>query len=284
MSELHVSCAAVGEYIKHSAVTLHSVIQHAGHSSVRVHYLCGTDFSDHDASQLASMVESLGSEIDFHRVPDERLEGLPIISQFTSAMWYRIFLPELLPEVDRVLYLDSDTIAVDSLEPLLQVPLSGSWVAAVTNVFQENHVWRPFELGMDDPTVYFNSGVLLMNLEQMRVDNRTAALAACAREWGPRLEWPDQDALNLTLGHRRVALHPRWNCMNSVLTLKAARTAHGRWRVWQARRRPAIRHFEGPHKPWHDDADPADRELYARHRSQTPWPDFDLGPQARVSA
>ena len=94
----------------------------------------------------------------------------------------------------------------------------------------------------------------------------------------PEVEWPDQDTLNVVLGGRRRALHPRWNCMNSVLTFSSAAKVHGRSRIRQARRRPAIRHFEGPdtNKPWHRDCDAASRELYARHRRGTPWPDFEL--------
>lgn len=277
MSELHVSCAAVGEYVKHSAVTIHSVLEQRGTLDVRVHYLHGPGFSRDTATALEEMVVNGGGAIDFHEIAAERVSRLPVVDRFTAAMWFRIFLPELLPGVARVLYLDSDTIAVDSLEPLWATDLSGAWLGAVTNVFQPNHVWRPAELGLAGPEVYFNSGVLLMNLDAMRRDRRSEALVRCATERGETLEWPDQDALNLVLGERRVGIHPRWNCMNS-LSFPGAAKVYGRRRTWQARRRPGIRHFEGPstNKPWHVACDPASRELYARHRRATPWPDFEL--------
>src|SRR5437879_3158835 len=83
----------------------------------------------------------------------------------TPSHWYRIFLPELLPELDRVLYLDADVIVVDSLIPLWNVDLSEDYLAAVTNVFQAAHVHRPVELGLAGPRAYFNSGVMVLNLE-----------------------------------------------------------------------------------------------------------------------
>ena len=58
-------------------------------------------------------------------------------------MWYRIFLPELLPDVDRVLYLDVDTLAVDSLEPLWATDLGDAPGGAVTNVFMQDRDSRP---------------------------------------------------------------------------------------------------------------------------------------------
>jgi lipopolysaccharide biosynthesis glycosyltransferase len=93
-------------------------------------------------------------------------------------------------------------------------------------------------------------------------------------ERGEELLWPDQDALNLVLGERRLALHPRWNCMNSVLAFDAAHDVFGAEVVEAARRAPGIRHFEGPgaNKPWHLLCDAPDREAYFAHRRATPWP------------
>ncbi len=55
-------------------------------------------------------------------------EGVP------SSLWYRIFLGELMPEVDRVLYLDADTIAVDSLAPLWATELgTTTWARSPTS-------------------------------------------------------------------------------------------------------------------------------------------------------
>ena len=74
-----------------------------------------------------------------------------------------------------------------------------------------------------------------------------------ARRNADRLEWRDQDTLNVVLGHRRLALHPRWNAMNAVLNFPQSADVFGAEAVEEARRNPAIRHFEGPaqNKPWH---------------------------------
>ena len=169
MTKLHVACAAEGQaYVAHSAVMLHSLLDHSDGLAIEVHYLHGPRFDRSDARLLRSMVEGGGGSIEFLEVPDADVAALPVTDQFTKAMWYRIFLPELLPQLDRVLYLDADTLIVDSLAPLWATDLEGAYLAAVTNVFQSNHVHRPAELGLAGPHVYFNSGVLLMNLADMR--------------------------------------------------------------------------------------------------------------------
>jgi lipopolysaccharide biosynthesis glycosyltransferase len=255
---------------------LHSLLSQHREHDVHVHYMHGPDISlDHEES-IAGMVEREGGTISFLRVADSEIEGLPTKGFTRKATWYRIFLPELLPEVERVLYLDADLIVVDSLAPLWAIDLEGSWVGAVTNVFQDNHKHRPAELGLAGSHVYFNAGVLLMNLDEMRRDGRTAALLEFGIENAPRLEWRDQDALNVVLGERRLPLHPRWNSMNSFVAFPRNASVLGRLALRKALRKPAIRHFEGPeqNKPWHPECRPELRELYMRHRRETPWPEL----------
>jgi lipopolysaccharide biosynthesis glycosyltransferase len=273
---LHLSCAAVGDYVAHSAAMLHSVLAQRGGLRVRVHYLHDPRLPERSAELLAEMVEREGGTISFLRIEDEQVADLPAIEMFTSAMWFRVFLPELLPDVDRVLYLDADTVAVGSLEPLWETDLTGYLLGAVTNVFEDPSSTRPQALGLAGRDVYFNSGVLLLNLAEMRRAGSSAAVLDYVRERGGELLWPDQDALNVVLGSRRLALHPRWNCMNSIVKFRWAADVFGAEAVEEARRRPGIRHFEGPiwNKPWHYLCDFDQRELYAEHRRHTPWPDF----------
>lgn len=275
MSELHLACAARSDYVPHGAAMLHSVLgQTAGHA-VSIHFLHGADFPPDAAPRLTEMVERLGGAIEFLEVSDDMVAGLRTRGDFLPAShWYRIFLPRLLPDVDKLLYLDVDIIAVDSLAPLWDTQLGDHYLGAITNVFQEDHRDRPAQLGIADPREYFNSGVLLMNLELMRRDACTQALIDYARSHYDLLAWPEQDALNVVLGARRLHLHPRWNAMNSVLNFPASAEVFGAEAVEEARRNPALRHFEGPaaNKPWHYMCENEMRELYFEHRRHTPWP------------
>jgi lipopolysaccharide biosynthesis glycosyltransferase len=270
---LHVSCAADARYVPHTAAMLHSVLSEAGFAEVRVHFLRGAGVTAEHARALTEMVSAHGSTISFLDVPDDKVAGLPTMDEIGAPMWYRFFLTELLPDIERVLYLDADTIVLDSVRPLWETDLDGCHVAAVTNVFQEDHIPLPARLGLE-PRDYFNSGVLLMNLDLMRRDGSTAALCEYARANSERLVWPDQDVLNAVLGPTRRRLAPRWNCMTSVLRFPWAAYVFGADELEEARRRPAIRHFEGPsvNKPWHVLCDGDRREAYFRHRRQTPWP------------
>lgn len=269
---LHLACGGSAEYVPHTAAMINSVREHT-EGELHVHYLHGPDLPAGVRRLLAGMVNNAHTALTLLEVGDERIAGLPEMDSIPATMWYRTFLPELLPDVAAVLYLDGDTIAVDSLEPLWSTDLTAHHVAAVTNVWEWWNAAYPASLGLTRPERYFNSGVLLMNLERMRRDDVTADLIAFART-REHLPWGDQDALNVVLEDRRLELRPRWNVMNSVLEFPETPDIFGAEAAAEARRAPGIRHFEGPgrNKPWHYLCNRSGREDYMRHRRATPWP------------
>ena len=269
-------CAVEGRgYVRHCAAMLRSLLAASPDAHIAIDYLHGGDTSVRERELISGMVRAAGGEIAFHHVDDRWVAGLPIKGFTRKATWYRIALDELLPDADRVLYLDADLLVEESVAPLWDMELGDSVLAAVSNVpelHEKPYVERP-ELGGDP---YFNAGVLLLDLAAIRHEGLGERLRRHAVQHAARLRWRDQDALNEVLHDRRLALHPRWNCMNAVMLFDWADEYFAPGEVEQARRRPAIRHFEGPtfNKPWHLLAEPAGSAAYRRHRLETPWPRF----------
>lgn len=275
-TRLHLACAVEGdEYLAHTATMLHSALVQNPDATVSVHLLHGPDITERQEEQLAEMVVRHGGEISYLRVADDEVAGLPTKGFTGKATWYRIFLPGLLPEVARLVYLDSDVLVLDSLLPLARTDLRGNLVGAVTNVYRHDHLHRLATLGLDRPERYFNAGVLLMDLDAMRREGSTDALLSYGRQNSSAIEWRDQDTLNAVLSDRRLPLHPRWNVMNSFGWPHAAEL-FGAEAAREARRHPAIRHFEGPedNKPWHFMCERDGRDRYGEHRRRTPWPRY----------
>src|SRR3954462_13014305 len=163
-AQLHVACAVEGdEYLAHTAAMLHSALASTEGARMHVHLLHGPDICARQEEQLAEMVIRNGGEISYLRVADAEVAGLPTRGFTGKATWYRIFLPELLPDLDRVLCLDVDLIAMDELGPLYSTDLGHALVGAVTNVLAPMYMGRPAALGLD-PLAYFNAGVMLLNL------------------------------------------------------------------------------------------------------------------------
>lgn len=271
---LHVACAADEKYVPHCAAMLLSVLDK--NPGAHIHFLHDPAMAASLVSNLAQMVALRGGVFYAHKVEGAQLIGLPRLKGIPELMWYRVFLPELLPELDRILYLDSDMLVVEDLSLLWNTELGDCYVGAVRNVFESEFSDWPYQLKLAKPTAYFNSGMLLLNLMKMRDDSISASIAAYGRSSPQRLRWPDQDALNVVISDNHLLLNPRWNCQNSLFYYRQARELLGRQVVREAISNPAILHFEGGLKPWHYLSKHPYRELYFKYRSQTPWPEVEL--------
>ncbi|HXG29194.1 MAG TPA: glycosyltransferase family 8 protein [Nevskiales bacterium] len=270
---LHLACAADANYAPHCAAMLNSVLDHAGGLAVTVHFMHARHLDRDVLERLAVMISTKGGWFHPVHVPDESVAGLHASERITRVAWYRSLLPQLLPDIERVLYLDCDVLAVDCLRPLWETDLEGCYAAAVRNVFQPALAKRHLALGLPPDQPYFNSGVLLMNLALMRRDRCTEKILTHARQHGAKLIWVDQDSVNYVLGTRCRLLHPRWNCQNSLFYWRHAGEAFAPGEVEEATRRPAILHFEGPGlaKPWNPLCKHPWRAHYHFNLAQTPW-------------
>lgn len=269
---LHLACTADAAFVPHCAAMLHSVCTQHAPARVHVHFLHDDDLSADLLKQLGGFVTHLGAHWEPCRVDEARRNLLPDHARYGRGAWYRIFLPQLLPQLDRILYLDADMIIADRLDELWTTELDGYAVAAVSNpLYPEMSTAFLQDLGVPSVCCYFNSGMLLLNLQDWRQQRHTEAVLAFIRAGVALDSWPDQNALNAVLWQRCKLLPPRWNTLSIFFELEPARLCYSATEITQARRAPAIIHFIGHYKPWHYRSKHPFRQLYFKHLEQTPW-------------
>ena len=108
-------------------------------------------------------IDGLPMDCEFINVSNQQYfpeTGANFHNRFTYINLLKVCYPEIL-KVNKVIHLDIDTIICDSLEGMWETDVSGKWVAAVQ---EYNGGYRPFG------PVYYNMGIALLNLQQMRKD------------------------------------------------------------------------------------------------------------------
>jgi lipopolysaccharide biosynthesis glycosyltransferase len=271
---MHVALAVDRAYLPWSAVAALSCVDHGG-PDVTIHVLHdGSLDRGEDIGRLSSMVEAAGGTLVDHVVDDQRIVALPSIAPYGRVVWLRFLLPEVLPEVSRVLYIDADTLVVSDPAPLMGADLGGAPLGAVANVVYPEHRAHLRALGFDDYRRFLNSGVLLFDLDRFRAEGISESLLAVARDRAADLQWPDQDVLNLVFAERWHALDPRWNAQQTLWIEPAlAADVLGAAAADEARASPGILHFEGPDlaKPWHTLNTHPWRGEWRATLARTPW-------------
>lgn len=268
---IEIACSADTPYLPHVSVMLRSLLVHTRQRPLRIWLTHGTELSGDGCARLEAVVTELGATLEYVPVPEGMMTGFSK-KKFHPACWYRILLPELLPQIDRLIYLDCDTIVTDDLLPLWETELNDKLFGAVCNpLFPLMRNWPKQDLGIEDPLEYLNSGVLLMNLAAMRKEGLIEKLRVYSTEYPDRL-LPEQDALSDLTRGRWVRLHPRWNMQTTLYDLPAFLLPYPKKVVQEALAKPAIIHYNGPFKPWQYLCKHPLRDLYFQHLEGTPWP------------
>jgi lipopolysaccharide biosynthesis glycosyltransferase len=189
-------------------------------------------------------------------------------------VYYRLLLPELLDApVEKVLYLDCDLVVKDSLLPLWEMPLGDRPVAAVA----EPHFSRHEALGLPGGAPYFNSGVMLINLSAWRQLRVTEQCIGFLQAHPDKIEFWDQDALNVVLAGNWLPLHPRWNQQTIHFEPQKHRFPLDEPVLAACLAHPAIIHYSAKFKPWHDWCDHPRKGEYYHYLAATEWKNFTPG-------
>ena len=178
-------------------------------------------------------------------------EDAPVSRQYPQEMYYRLLAAQLLPDsLHRVLYLDPDILVINPLRPLWETDLKGHLFAASAHTGKTelaNNI-NQFRLGTDHK--YYNSGVLLIDLDRARKEIKADEIFRFVEEHGRELLLPDQDILNAMYGYRILEIDDSiWNYdarnFNNYL-LRSAGLCDMDWVMQNT----AILHFCGHSKPW----------------------------------
>lgn len=210
-------------------------------------------------------LDGLGESLKMHGwelcpipVGESLFSKAPVTKQYPQEMYYRLLAGHLLPrEVNRVLYLDPDILVINPLKPLWQMDLQGNLFAAAAHTGKTELANSLNRVRLGTERDYYNSGVLLMDLERCREEIRPQELFSFVEEHSRELVLPDQDVLNALYGDRVLPLDDViWNydARNySSYLMRSMGEADLPWVM----RHTAILHFCGKEKPW---------KPYYRHR------------------
>ena len=194
------------------------------------------------------------------KVDRAMLKDAPITDRYPQEMYYRIFAAKFLPEeLDRVLYLDPDMVIINPLGGLYCMGLGDDWFAAASHVGPVLEKINELRLQSEEPGPYINSGVMLMNLEELRKHQDIHQVFDYIEKMKDALILPDQDVISALYGGKiREIDHYRYNMTERILRLQqlpgvaGLQTLQGMDPVdvkWICKNSCVI-HYIGKNKPW----------------------------------
>lgn len=184
------------------------------------------------------------------RISESGLENAPTTSRYPQEIYFRIFASYYLPKnLERVLYLDPDLVVNGSILPLYRIPLDEYYFAAASHIGTFMHKVNELRLDMDEDSPYINSGVMLMNLELLRLEQNFDDVFAFIEKRKSHLVLPDQDIISSLYGCKIYTLDPfRYNMTERLYQKQIffERDFNLEW----VKKHSVIIHYCGRNKPW----------------------------------
>ena len=161
-------------YVPFLAVALESLIRNSSKNYYYAIKVLYTNIEERNKKKIAKYErDNVKIEfVDLNYYIEEVKDKLYTRDYYTNTTYFRLFIPNLYPQYDKVLYLDSDIVVLGDIADLYNVEIGDNLVAAAPDdVIQSSNIFQEYAervVGVAKYQNYFNAGILLMNLDEMR--------------------------------------------------------------------------------------------------------------------
>ena len=166
--------AADDGYSPFLAVSIQSLVEHATEENQYVIKILYTNISEENQRKISKYKrENISIEfVDLNYYIEKIKDKLYTRDYYSKTTYFRLFIPNLYPQYDKVLYLDSDITILSDVAKLYNIDIGNNLLAAAPDdVIQTIEVFQDYAekvVGVADFRNYFNAGILVMNLDELR--------------------------------------------------------------------------------------------------------------------
>lgn len=283
-----VVCAADDKYAMPLAVMVRSILANLSNDYSIFLFVIDGGIKKKNKQKILKTLSGEYCEVRFIPKPEQFARRLEEAYRYTVtegqaknyisiAQYYRIFIAELLPEqIKKAIYLDCDLVVNEDLSQLWQTDLEENYVLAaqdtwIRSVSADNGLLNYQQLGIDPNAKYFNSGVLVINLEKWRREKILTKATEYLNHYKEHVLYGDQDILNALFTGQWGELDPRWNVTPGIYEYASWQESPFPENVYNnLMHNPYIIHFAAEAKPWNSQ-EAFLKERFFHYLDMTAW-------------
>lgn len=237
-------------YMEHVEDCIGSILRFPSEDGYDI-YIMHSDLTEEDKAQISRHIADKRARLHFIYVDRDMFEVFPESDRYPRLIYYRIFAAQLLPkDLDRILYLDGDTIVINSLEELYEMDFDGNYFLACTHVKKLMNKINQCRLGAEE-VPYINSGVMLMNLQALRENVDEERVIQFVLNKKNVLVLPDQDVISALYGDKvKIIDTMKYNLSDRMLYLHNSDIRNKKIDLQWVRENAVVIHYYGKQKPW----------------------------------
>lgn len=279
---MNIAYACNEAYMEQTTVSIMSLLENNKEIAQINFFLIDMGISEASRHYLDNLVRSYGkilTIIPFDSIAydlEVKNTGRHIESVYAKLFFGRI------DDIDRILYIDSDTIIADDLSEFYNIDLDGYYGAGVLTLIRTEDTVR---IGIAKDDKAFNDGVLLMNLDLWRKENVLEKCKAFIKKYDGAPPVLSEGTINNVCKNRIKTVSPRYNLSSGFLGTNVkkieadtGRTFYSQSVLDDAIKKPAIIHYLSGfyNRPWCSDCTHPMKGEYLKYRNKTKWKDQPL--------
>ncbi|MCM1363684.1 MAG: glycosyltransferase family 8 protein [Faecalibacterium sp.] len=211
-------------------------------------YVAHSSLTENDFNLIDKSIDKCRTAVHSIEVDPKILDSAPVLKRISKETYYRLLITDYLPkEVDRILYIDPDTVVINDISEFYNIDFGDCVLAAASHT-------GPFREFLNRPRFrypkghrYFNAGIIMFNVDMMRKLVNINDIFDYIRRHEKWLFLADQDVLNGMFNDKTLFVD------ECIYNLDEKTVSHNKKRVtdldW-VRKNTVIVHFNGSYKPW----------------------------------
>ena len=218
MMRINICFSANSKYIRYLYIALISIFENNRDNKLTV-YILQRDFTDNDKEVIWKLTDMYSQKTVFIETDEARYSRFPTRDRYTLETYFRFEIPTALPEtIEKVIYFDVDMIITGDLAELYDIDLSGYYFAACQDMMARQLLpAQQMLFKRTDDLRYFNAGMMVWNLKEMRGKVSFDDFVNAAEELDFNLPLVDQDVLNYKYYKKTLFIDPKkYNFMVST--------------------------------------------------------------------
>ena len=243
------------KYVKQVNILLNS-IQYSNTKENFDIYVLHRDLEESDLTIIYNNLDLKRFQIHLIKITENEIHKFPVYEKrYPVEIYFRIFASKYLPQdLERILYLDADTIVINSLKELYETDFEGNYYVAATHVKKVLHKLNEIRLNIKEDEPYINTGVLLMNLKELRkvnIEKEVKAFIEKNEKNEKKLLLPDQDIIVSVYGDKiKLVDSLKYNLGERTVNTYNINHPQNPIGLRWIYRNTVIIHYFGRNKPW----------------------------------
>lgn len=277
---MNIIYASNDAYAQYLGISMLSLLENNKSIKKIVIYILDQNISQKNKEKLHLIVNKYDRDLVYIDIAEfEKMIPFDFdASGYNPITLSRLFLCSYLTdEMDRILYLDCDTIVSGSIEELETIPFDGNYVAAVPELYMPDE--KKVLIGHAKEETYYNAGVLLVNMDLWRQNKIETEFVEYYRSKNGRLLYNDQDIINHCCKGRIKKLSHKYNLSTNlfyfhrffVKKLQPAYDTDSAVKYKEILAKPSIIHYMGDERPWIKGNYNKYRNFYYQYKEMSPW-------------